>query len=267
MNTIPYKNTEIRYKTYGKPENPAVLLLHGYLESLEIWEDFAPMLQDEYYVITMDLPGHGKSGIFSSVHRMDDLAESAHFLMDELGVNMVHVIGHSMGGYAALAFRECSHQCTISCVLFHSTCYPDNDEKRENRNREIKLLKEGKKDLIVNNNIAKAFADDNLEKFSREIERAKEIAMQSSEDGLISVLNGMRERPDRCVLLKDDKVPLLVIAGKKDNYIPYEVAERIPELGTNVELEVLENSGHMGFIEEKDKSVAILKDFFSRHQP
>ncbi len=265
MNTIAYKNTEIRYKTFGKPEKPAVLLLHGYLESLEIWEDFAPLLQDDFYLISMDLPGHGKSGVFSSVHRMDDLAESAQFLMDQMGINMVHVVGHSMGGYAALAFRECSHHCTISCVLFHSTCYPDSDQKRENRNREIQLLKEGKKDLIVNNNITKAFADDNLEKFSREIERAKAIAMESDDTGLIAVLNGMRERPDRCLLLKDDKVPLLVIAGKKDNYIPLEVAEGIPKLGTNVELKVLEHSGHMGFIEEKEKSAAILKEFFSRH--
>ena len=121
--------------------------------------------------------------------------------------------------------------------------------------------------MLVTNNIAQAFADDNLEKFRREIERAKEIAMEFDENGLIAVLNGMKERPDRCLLLKDDKVPLLVIAGKKDNYIPFEVAKTIPELGTNVELAVLENSGHMGFIEEKDKSVTILKEFISRHQP
>jgi pimeloyl-ACP methyl ester carboxylesterase len=258
-------SAEIRYKTYGNSENPAVLLLHGYLEALEIWDNFAPILAKNYFVITMDIPGHGKSGIYSSVHRMDDLAEAAFQLVNELGIKRIHVVGHSMGGYVALAFRENYHDFTISCILFHSTCYPDTDEKKENRDREIRLLREGRKELIVNTNIPRAFADDNLEKLKDEVERAKEIAIASNDEGVIALLRGMKERPDRCMLLRDDKVPLLVIAGRKDNYIPFDVADGIKHLGKNVEISVLENSGHMGFIEEKNRSFEILDHFFIQH--
>lgn len=265
MNYLDYRNIKFRYKTRGSVDKPAVLLIHGYLESLEIWDDFAPLIADEYYVITPDLPGHGESGVLSSVHRMDDMAEACHFLLQQLGVNKVHVVGHSMGGYVALAYRESYFNNIISCVLFHSSCYPDTPEKKENRNREIQFLKDGKKNLIVNTNIPKAFADDNLEVLSPEVERAKKIALSLKEDGIIALLNGMKSRPNRCVLLKDDKVPILLIAGKKDNYIPFDMAQRIPDLGINVEMKVLENSGHMGFIEEKEKSAQFLKDFIKMH--
>jgi pimeloyl-ACP methyl ester carboxylesterase len=266
MKYFEYRNIKIRYEVQGSMDNPAVVLLHGYLESLEIWENFVPLLAGEYFVISLDLPGHGKSGILNSVHRMDDLAEVTQFVMDKLGVKKAHIVGHSMGGYVALAFRETFHHNILSCVLFHSSCYPDTPEKRENRNREINLLKEGRKELIVNTNIPKAFADDNLEKLSPEIERAKRIALSSDEKGIIALLNGMKERPNRCVLLKDDKVPVLLIAGKKDNYIPFEIAERIPGLGNNVELAILENSGHMGFIEEKERAAEVLHGFFQKHK-
>ena len=265
MQYFQYKGIDIRFNLYGSHENPALLLFHGYLESLEIWEEFIPLLLDDYYVIAMDLPGHGKSGVFSSVHRMDDLAESAYFLISSLGIKKVHLAGHSMGGYVALAFREDFYYSSMSCVLFHSTCYSDTPEKKENRKREIELVKNGKKDIIINTNIPRAFADDNLEKFRSKVERAKKIAGDSDNQGIIALLNGMKERPDRSILLKDDNIPVLVIAGKKDNYIPFEVAEGLIEHGTNIELAVLENSGHMGFIEEREKAAMILKAFLNKH--
>ena len=38
-----------------------VVLLHGYLESMLVWEDFVPFLYKELRVVTLDLPGHGIS--------------------------------------------------------------------------------------------------------------------------------------------------------------------------------------------------------------
>ena len=102
--------------------------------------------------------------------------------------------------------------------------------------------------------------------FSGEIERAKEIASRTPDEGIYSILNGMKERPDRCELLRDDKIPLLIIAGKKDNYIPYEVVQKIQRMATNLEVLDLENSGHMGFIEEREKSVKLLSKFFEKHK-
>lgn len=267
MDFVEFKGVQLRYTTYGSNQNEAIVLLHGYLESLEIWGEFAEILSEHFYVVSLDISGHGKSGIYSAVHRMDELAESVSVVCKELKLKKVHIVGHSMGGYVALAFREKYHYMVTTCSLFHSTCYPDTKEKRENRNREIQLVKNGKKELIVNTNIPRAFADDNVNSLSNEIDKAKAIALATPDDGICAILNGMKRRPDRCNLMYDDKIPLLIIAGKKDNYIPYEVMEKIKQIGTNVEVQTLENSGHMGFIEEPEESFRILSAFFQKHKP
>lgn len=264
MAFIEFRHTKIHYEVYGKEENPAVLLLHGYLESLKIWEPFIPLLANDYFVIAIDIPGHGKSGIFSRVHRMDDMAEAAFHIIQSLGVGKVHIVGHSMGGYVALAFRELHYRVMRSFTLFHSTSFSDTPEKRMNRIREIELIKDGKKNLIVKTNIPKAFANDNLERLKSQVNTAMQIAMDTEDEGIISILNGMKERPDRSPLLKDDVIPYLLIAGEKDNYIPIEAARSIPSLGPNIEFVVLNNSGHMGFIEEPEKSAEILREFWGR---
>jgi pimeloyl-ACP methyl ester carboxylesterase len=259
---LRYKNSELAYQTYGNPNNSPVLLLHGYLESGEIWKPLADLLSEDFYVICPDIPGHGDSGVISRVHRMDDMAEAMAALLDSLDIKKVHLAGHSMGGYVVMAFREVFHQYLCSFVLFHSTCFADTPEKVENRNREIELVKNGKKEALINVNIPRGFASDNLERLKDQLEWAKEIASRTEGEGIISLLNGMKGRPDRCELLKDDIVPMMLIAGMKDNYIPFEAMQKIKKLGANVHLETLENSGHMGFIEETEKSAGILKSFF-----
>jgi pimeloyl-ACP methyl ester carboxylesterase len=189
---------------------------------------------------------------------MDDMAETVLAVSNHLKISRFHLVGHSMGGYVTLAFRETYQHRLISYVLFHSSCVADTDEKRKNRDREIDLVKDGKKHLIINTNIPKTFAEDNLNKFPEEVERVKKIASQTTDEGIIACLSGMKERPDRCSLLLDDIIPLLLILGKKDNIIPFDDAKKLVQSGSNVELAVLSNSGHMGFIEEREEAVNIM---------
>ena len=81
-----------------------VVLLHGYLESLLVWEDFVPYLYKEVRVVTLDLPGHGISVVTGAVHTMDFLADTVADALKALGIGRCTLVGHSMGGYVALAF-------------------------------------------------------------------------------------------------------------------------------------------------------------------
>ncbi len=261
---VKFRNSDVHYRQMGDGSGEAVFLLHGYLESLEIWDGFDRILAEKYHVISLDLPGHGKSGIFGEVHHMDDLADAVLAVARHLDIPEFHLVGHSMGGYITMAFRERHYSSLISYVLFHSTCYSDNDEKKAARQREIDLVWQGKKNLIVNTNIPKAFADDNLIPLKKMVDRAKVIASLTPDAGIIAVLRGMMERPDRSRLIKEDKIPLLLIGGQKDNYIPYTKMEEMQSNGKNVDLAPLKNSGHMGFIEEPDMAAKILDNFFKQ---
>lgn len=261
-NTIDYKNSTIRFKDEGK--GTVVVLLHGYLESLEIWNEFSTELAEYCRVVSIDLPGHGKSGVIEKVHTMELLAQTVKSVMDYLNAGKYFLIGHSLGGYVTIAFLELFPECLSGLSLFHSHPLADSYEAIENRKREIKMVKNGKKDLIYTVNIPKAFATDNLEKFSEQVNYAKEIAMDIPEEGIIAVLNGMIDRPDRSDILTRTSLPFLWILGKRDNYIPYKVIVKKIELPKQGKLITLKNSGHMGFMEEKKKSLEAILGFLVR---
>ncbi len=258
--TILFKNVPVNFRSQG--EGTPVVLLHGYLESLNIWDSFADELQYFCRVVAVDLPGHGKSGILDSLHTMELMADAVLAVTDFLNLDKFILIGHSMGGYVTLALAEKAIERLSGFCLFHSTPFADSEEKKENRDREIELVQQGKKELIVNVNIPKAFASNNLELFEAEITRAKEIAMNTPDQGIIAALKGMKLRPDRSDVIAHSPVPVLWIAGKKDNYIDYNIVQSKADILKNGKLLTIENAGHMGFIEEPMLSLKGLLSFF-----
>jgi pimeloyl-ACP methyl ester carboxylesterase len=248
--TVKFREANLRFRDEGRGD--AVILLHGYLESLEIWGSFAEELAIYYRVISIDLPGHGQSGEYTQVDTMDVMADAVKHVLDHLNIGRTVIIGHSMGGYATLAFAEIFPEITIGYCLFHSHGLADSEDKKINR--------AGKKMQFININIPKAFADDNLQRFTGEVENAGRIAAATPDHGIICALEGMKSRPDRRRVLTESTVPVMIVAGRKDNYIPFEIYDQHFNLAPKHHVLILENSGHMGFIEEKNKALdGILK--------
>jgi pimeloyl-ACP methyl ester carboxylesterase len=252
----------INFKTYGKNHGYALVFLHGYLESSQIWNDFAGLFSDEYFVVCIDLPGHGKSAVTSGESTMEMMGNAVISVTDHLGIGGFHLVGHSMGGYVAMSMLEHHSDRLNSVVLFHSTCFADSEEKRTNRDREIELVRQGKKEIIVNTSIPRLFAYSNLEEMLDSVENSKKIALVTSDAGIISALTAMKMRPDRSKFLADSEVPILLIGGRKDNLIPYEIMEKMKTLSSHITQVCLENSGHMGFVEETEQSSKELRKFF-----
>lgn len=259
---MTYKGTEMVYSDRG--EGPCLLLLHGYLESMEIWKDFAERISGRYRLIIPDLPGHGNSGIWGDTHSMEDLAGGIRALMESEGIDKIFLVGHSMGGYVVMAFADLFPEKLLGYSLMHSTCFADSDEKKENRDREISLVLCGKKRQIVLVNIPKAFSAGNVDRIPDEVEKARSIALGNTDQGIIALLRGMKLRPDRSAVLKDPSLPLLLIGGMKDNYIPVEVFENLVRLAPHAKVLRLEESGHMGFVEEREKVLAALLEMMDR---
>jgi Predicted hydrolases or acyltransferases (alpha/beta hydrolase superfamily) len=239
----------------------AVVLLHGYLESLEIWNDFAEELAKKFMVITIDLLGHGKSGTINGEASFELMAESIKTVLDYLKIDKTIIIGHSMGGYAMLAFAEIFPESVLGVGLFHSITWADLPEKRIARDNEIELVKQGKKHSFININVTKSFADDNLVRFKEQIDQAKKIGSDTSDEGIIAALYAMKLRKDRTYIIEKFEFPVLFVVGKKDNYIPVEKLMQLTNLPKKKYVVVLENSGHMGFIEEKEFALDEVENF------
>ena len=256
---IHYNGGKIYYTDTGVGET--VVLLHGYLETSDIWSGFAKKLSGKFRVISVDLPGHGLSKVYSENHTMEFMAGAVKVLLENLHINKIFLAGHSLGGYVALAFLELYPGMLKGYCLFHSHPFADRPESVEKREREIKIVRAAKKYLLYPENISQMYATENLGRFMEELQRSKDIASTIRDEGIIAVLNGMMNRPSRLKVMEEGKVPCLWILGKMDNYISCDEILSKVNLPANARVVILEKSGHMGFIEEEDRSVLVLTDF------
>ena len=243
-----------------------VVLLHGYLESLEIWGDFMKELAMHYRILAIDIPGMGISQVRGEVHTMEFLADVLKGVLDKQGVERCFVVGHSMGGYVAEAFAAKYASMLQGLVLFHSTPNPDTEEKRENRRREIELVRADKKELIAELFAPKGFAPENRKRLRAVIEQLSELISMSDSDGVVAVLNGLIQRADQNEMLRNLNVPQLFIFGREDEFIPVAAAEAIVAAQPQAEIAWLDHSGHMGFGEEPEQALAILTGFIDRYR-
>jgi pimeloyl-ACP methyl ester carboxylesterase len=261
-NYIGYREGKLHYYDKGKGET--IVLIHGYLESAEIWSGLAEKLSEKFRILSLDLPGHGLSDVYGEVHTMEFMATAIKELLDSMDIRKACLVGHSLGGYVTLAFLELFQDYLSGYSLFHSQPFSDSQEALEKRRREITIVVAGKKDLMYPDNVIRMFAPSNLEKFSKALQRFKDIASRIPGEGIIAVLNGMMIRPSRLSVMEEGRVPCLWILGSMDNYIPCDFIQSKVNLPSNAKVVVLKHSGHLGFIEEEALSVKIISDFVSR---
>lgn len=238
-----------------------VVLLHGYLESLDVWDGFTELLAPAVRVVAVDLPGHGVSEVKGAVHTMEFMADTVRAALRTLGVERAVAVGHSMGGYVALELLRKYSDALDGLVLFHSSPDADSERKREDRLREIALIEGGKKELIARTFPYVGFAPQNRERLAWAIgELAEQIAM-TEDAGIVAVLRGIRERRDLNDAMRGSSVPQLLVFGRHDGYVTPEAAAEIIRRQPQARVRWLENSGHMGFVEEPERAAGLLKDF------
>ncbi len=256
-----FKKTKIAYTDTGKGR--AIVLLHGFLGSHEVWNDFQKKLSKSYRIISIDLLGHGETPSIGYYHSMELLAQSVKAVLDKIGVRRYIVVGHSMGGYTALAFAELYPENIVGLCLFNSTAYADSEEKKKDRERVIRLVKKEHKHYVTEV-ITSLFAPENISKLSTEVDLAKRFAANVSKQSIINSLEGMKERKSRDLILKFAEFPILFVIGKKDSVINYETMYSQIGLCKYPSVLLLENAGHMGFYEAPKETLKELKLFANR---
>ncbi|HRD39994.1 MAG TPA: alpha/beta hydrolase [Bacteroidia bacterium] len=253
-----FKNGDIHFSDTGKGR--VVVLLHGFLGSHEIWEQTISNLSKSYRVIAIDLPGHGGSDNFGYVHTMDLLAKSVKAVLDHLHLKKYVLVGHSMGGYAALAFADLFPDNIKGICLYHSSAYADSEEKKRDRTRSIKVVKANHR-IYTTEVIRNLFASKNLKYLKKELAFASKIAGKTKKQGIISALEGMKDRPDRSVILGLVEYPIMMVIGEHDNVLPaWQLMEQSQKI-QNRHLLYLEHDGHMGFLESPKASNKALRAF------
>ena len=249
------------YVSDSEKSEKCVVLLHGYLESLRVWDDFVGLLTDKVRVVAIDIPGHGRSSNIAPVHTMELMADVVAGVLDALQIDKVTLVGHSMGGYISLAFCAAYAERLEGLVLLSSSPNPDTELKRENRRREIALVKAGKKDMLARVAPEAGFAEMNRDSLRRYINNLVEQVHITDDEGIVALLGGMIERKDQNEMLRNSRVRQLFIMGTHDGYIPVEAAQEFIAKNPQAKVAWLDKSGHMGFIEEPEACASALLEF------
>jgi pimeloyl-ACP methyl ester carboxylesterase len=256
MKTTNFKNTKISYTDQGKGN--AVILLHGFLENSTMWKYLAQVITQKNRVICIDLLGHGQTDCLGYIHSMEDMADAVHHVISELKIRKAILVGHSMGGYVALAFAELYPEMMKGLVLLNSTSRADSEERITNRTRAVKAVKQNYV-TAVRMSISNLFSEENREKMIAQIEWVREEALQTPLQGIIAAQEGMKLRKDREVILHFATYPILLILGKKDPVLNYE--ENVGQInGTDVKL-VTFNDGHMSHLENQAELEKVIVGF------
>ncbi len=259
--SITYRNTPLFYRKTGK--GPWIVLLHGFMESAEIWNGLATVLEKDFSVLMIDLPGHGRSGLLGEVHTMPDMAAAVSAILGYEGVDDFVLCGHSMGGYVAAELAANSGSRVKGMVLLHSHLAPDDEQAKENRSRTINIVKLNHTGFI-HQFIPDLFAIENRERLAGEIEILTNRAAATSPRSIIASLEGMKHRTGSLDFLIQTELPLYFVIGKNDSRMPYNKVMAQAMLGRNVQVMLLDNVGHMGFLEAPEKVFPALRDFFRR---
>lgn len=255
-NTLSFKNIPLSYSDFGK--GSVVVLLHGFLENSTMWNDLVPVLSKTNRVIAIDLLGHGKTPCLGYVHSMELMAEAVDAILKSLRIRRITLIGHSMGGYVALAYAEKNPSKMKSLCLMNSTSLDDDDERKELRARANKMVQNNFKNM-VRMSFTNLFGKESRTKFKTEMELALNEALKTPIQGYIAGQEGMRIRPNRMGFLKKADFKKLIIIGKKDPVLPFEVFLDEAKK-TNSEIVVFDD-GHMSHIENKDELIDALRKF------
>jgi pimeloyl-ACP methyl ester carboxylesterase len=188
------------------------------------------------------------------------VAEQLIQLIEDNGLTNSVLIGHSLGGYVALAMAEKRQDLFAGLGLFHSTAYADSEEKKQSRNKALEFINNNGAKAFATNFITPLFSDPNHDA----IEMVKRIASESNESAVIGYTLAMRDRPDQTKTLKSFKKPTLFLAGEKDQGIPVESIHRQAEDCQDPEIHVLSNVAHMAMFEQPEEAASKISGFLSK---
>lgn len=236
-----------------KKGDTVIFLLHGYLETLYIFTEFAELFSPQYRIISIDLPGHGLSGSNKDINTMEFAAGIVMHVMDQSGIKQAYIAGHSMGGYIAQACIKSDPDRFEGLILLNSTPYADSPEKKADRDREIELIRSAKLISLATLSIPKMYASENLRTLDNKIQETIEICEVHDPNGIVACLKGMMAREDCTELLGRMKVPGLFVFGDRDKFISLERASELIARYPHFESAVIPGTGHNSFIEAPDK--------------
>jgi 2-succinyl-6-hydroxy-2,4-cyclohexadiene-1-carboxylate synthase len=235
---------DLHYKFINNNQ-PVVLLIHGFLGSMEQWNYIEQDLLTTHSLLKIDLPGHGMTLEFKQDYTLGELSLMIDQILIFEQIAKVHIVGHSMGGYLGCAFAKARPEKTRSLTLINSIASNDTEQRKQIRDRSIQLI-EKHQAAYVSMAIGNLFTAEERKLYETRISLMKQQADQISIRSIIQALKCMRDRSDYLPLLKKVDFPITYLCGQQDKIVPVELVEK-ERVHLRANARIIDN-GHMSLL-------------------
>ncbi len=240
----------------------AIVLIHGFPLTRDIWDMQAAKLASRMRVIRPDLRGMGRSSVADGPYLMETLAGDIAAVLDAIGVERAVIAGHSAGGYVAMAFCRMYAERVTRLALVCSKLAADSRAAAKAREELADRAERGNTiEPVVDAYVPRLFAPSLLEKRSPVIDRARTIARGISPIGAAAMLRGMAQRVDAYDIARELSMPVLIVAGASDQVVGLPEADQMRSAFPSAELHVFGRSGHVPMLEEPEALGDLLLTF------
>ncbi|HAV76862.1 MAG TPA: alpha/beta hydrolase [Anaerolineae bacterium] len=251
MEKININGIELAYERVGK--GTPLILLHGFPLDHDAWEQVIPLLENDFDLIVPDLRGFGSSTTTHTPYTMDDIASDLAGLLDHLKVEKTAIAGHSMGGYAALAFARIYSERVSGLGLVSTQALADPPDRKEGRYKSAAEVEEKGIDGVVTAMTTKFSSDVQIQRTARKMMEGQQPA------AYIGALKAMAERFDSTSLLASSAYPIVIIHGTKDVLIPIERGHEMKRMISHARFVELYEAGHLPMLEAPQETADGLK--------
>lgn len=246
--------------TFSGNKSRAIIWLHGFCISSEIWEECIPYFDEEYTSIQIDLPGFGDSPL-TYFKNLSDLSEQIYQTLKEQSIPNAIIVGHSLGGYLSMEIARNHPEFCQALILFHSNAFEDSEERKAVRQVYLDAYERFGTDFFLKNFHENLF----YQKKPEIINSLKEKHANISIETLQQYTSAMKERKGYIDIL-DNQLPKLIISGAFDKAISSEEYLKMYNKAERCELLILSNSAHMGMMEESRKACESILSFIKENE-
>ena len=255
----------MNYIQIGKGSD-LILALHGFMSDHEVFISLINEVEikqpNRYTWLLPDLDGYGSSQDFLKYKSLKELAFEIIELIKNLGINKVHFIGHSMGGYIGLEMLSINPDVFSSFLLLNSHPYTDSDERATNRQKSVQFIEKHGTSYYIKETFKSLFSIEYATQHQDIIYNLKKKAENLPKETIINSLNAMIVRNNHFDTLMNTQVKKLIFLGSNDTLIPIEDYRHFIDIFEKQNCYIAQNAGHMCMFEATENLADfILKNF------
>lgn len=262
---------EVSYHYRQQGNGPPLILLHGFTGSSESWQETAEILGESMTIVSIDLPGHGRTESPAAARRyaIDLVAQDIVALARSLGHDRFSILGYSMGGRLAL-YLTYRYPASVSSMILESAS-PGIADRNEREQRQLQdyalaesIEREGMKNFVDRWERLPLFATQSAVSEQKRKE-LREQRLQNNPLGLANSLRGMGtgSQPSLWNILPGIHIPTLLLCGELDDkYVS--ISKQMAERMRGADLYVVQDAGHNIHFEQPARFLRALSVFLQQ---